>query len=148
MSQTDPHTTTIGDREYTVYRLPPKVAWDHTLKLGKVLGPSLGHVLEAFAKGPDGEVDIAAVIGSLMDRIDIEHSKQLRDEFAKRTTVAPGGKLNEVYAAVFGDNPTHQFKWFAFAMKVQFSDFLSEWAGDFDLSALLGGSSAQESPTT
>ena len=156
MSQVDGETKEIGGRKFTVYRFAPKLARRHLLKIGKVLGPSLGQVAEASmgqakASGKDAldaDIPIGEVIGGVVERLDEDYVEALMDDCAKVTHCEPGGELWKTYDAVFLGNPRAQFEWFMFALKVQFGDFLDGWAGG--MSAALAGQKgpAQRSQNT
>jgi hypothetical protein len=156
MSQTEGTSVKIGERTFTVYRFPPKMARRHILKITKLLGPAIGALMEAGAKEAragrnpeEADVPLGEAIANLVDRVDVDYAEQLMDDCAAYTMCEPGGKLADAYDAVFLNEPGHQFKWWAHALKVQFADFLAGWVGDtFPTLQSLQGGLGQKSQNT
>lgn len=157
MSQAEGTSEKFGSRTFTVYRFPPKVARRHIAKLAKILGPSLGGVMEAGAKqhaqggdANEADVPIGKLIADALERLEVDYVEELMDLCAEYTQCEPGGQLSTVYDAVFLNAPLDQFKWWWFALKVQFGDFFPGLVDGSNpiLQAIQGGAPDQQSPNT
>ena len=151
MSQTDLQTRTIDGVKYGVYMLPPKLARKILVRIFQVLGPSAG---EAFKRE---EQEILAAIGpilaTLADRLNDDDLDWMMGELAKVSTVElePGKapSLGQIFDNHFRGRIGRMFKWFAFAVEVQYADF---WSGsESGLSGLFSmakAAMASPSPST
>lgn len=139
MSQSDSQSKTFDGTLYTVYMLPPKTARKILVRVFQVLGPSLG---EAFTRDDEKlSAAIGPIVREFTDRISDEDLDWIMDALTGVTTISPGGEktiqLRSVFDAQFKGKIGTMFKWFAFALEVQFSDFFGGSAGG--LGQLLAG---------
>ena len=160
MSQTEGTSETFGEavpRVFTVYRMPPKVARKHINRLAKILSPLFGGLVEAgqaeIAKGGNAEeadVQVGKLIAEAVESVDLDYLEKLMDVCAEYTVCEPGGELSKSYDAVFLGEPLTQYKWFWFALKVQFGDFFGALASDSNPihRVITGGGQGQESRST
>jgi hypothetical protein len=109
-------------------------------ELAKMFGPSLGILVDS-AGGLDAKASLAAVVTQksqgdvfarvameLFGRMDIAKIQTLVNQLRGVTEVSGGEgtiPLERVYEARFRGDQLLQLKWLAFALEVQFGDFLS-----------------------
>ena len=146
MSQNDGETSDeIDGFRYRVLMLDPLSAADILADLGYILAPVIGSMGGVFAKEKgdliekamegfedgDTNIDVAlekAVMG-FFDRFSKEKQRELMAIMARQTMVImPDGKepvLKDVFSAHFRGRIKALYRWFLFAMKVQFKDFFS-----------------------
>lgn len=147
MSQRDAKKTRIGEHDYEVYMLAPKVARHMLVDVGKILGPAAGALA---GKGElsdvlDADADIGAALSGIFDRLDADVLDRHFDALAKVTHV-DGKPLAPIFEAHFMGAVGEQMQWFAFAMRANFEDFFGVLR---DASApLRAAAKASPSPST
>ena len=133
MSQMDCQETVIDAVTYTVYMLPPKAATDMLVDIGKVIGPSLGTILDAASEkgGITPLLDMSVnseffskAAGQLFERMDKAVLRSMIDQLAQ-VSMADGVKLDSTFDIHFRGRLGSMFQWLTFALKVQFGNFLS-----------------------
>ena len=147
MSQTDGATSEdIDGFRYRVLMLDPLLAADIIADLGYVLAPVLGSIggafavekgdllekaMEGFDDGEGSSIDSAierAVMG-FFDRFSKEKQREIINIMARQTMVVmPDGNepaLKDIFSTHFRGRLKSLYRWLAFAMKTQFSDFFS-----------------------
>lgn len=130
MSQRTSKKQTIDGTEYEVFMLPPKKARRILVEMTKVIGPALGGIA---GKGDLGKlmdsdvsgIDWQAAISGLTEKLSDEMLDDHMSEFAKVTQVTGKGYLSEVFDAHFTGAVDSMFKWYWFALKVNFGNFFS-----------------------
>lgn len=161
MSQTDAQTKEIDGYTYEVVPVDPLVATDMLAGIGEVAGPSLGALAGALAGQKNLDEGITSILdggdsgsepgasGASLERAFLlffqRFSKEKQREFisilSKVTTVHLGaGKklpLNTIFPTHFRGRVLSLYKWFGFAMSVQFKGFFSSSEGGINLGALL-----------
>ena len=146
MSQMDCQERVIDGVTYSVYMLPPKTAMDLLVDIGKVVGPSVGTLVDAASsKGGAAallEMSVTSEFFSkaaseLFERMDKSVLRSVIDQLAK-VSMADGVKLESTLDIHFRGKLGTMFKWLAFALQVQFGDFFNA----------LGGASAQGTKVT
>lgn len=131
---------TIGRYEYRVTQLGFKRGNATWIRLLKVLGPALGRLLEGGRSL--GSLAIADSLGSLAANLTEDDLNYFCEVFGESTVVNVSAdkqpilipKLQEThFAGQYGE----MLKWLAFCVEVNYSDFLSAFAGP------LGGDQTQ-----
>ena len=142
---------------YRVHQFKATKGLGMFLELAKMVGPSLGILVDGAAPGKDGKVDLASVMSmrisgdvfgkateALFGRMDTARVQAMIAELAEQTYVNPepsqGDKfvpLKSIYELHFAGKLGALFAWLKFALEVQFADFLSS----------LGTSALSESAT-
>ena len=137
MSQADCKTREIDGMKYSVYMLPPKTARKMLTRIFQVAGPSIGSIIGQ----QDDDVSKVAgpVLAEFAGRLDDADLDWMMNDLAKITTaeVSPGKEpfIGTIFDIHFRGRIAHMFKWFVFALEVQFADF---WEGsDGGLNGLL-----------
>lgn len=123
MPQNEGQSREIDGVTYTVYMLPPRKVRDMSLDLGKILGPSFGRFIDAAQSGENKDV-FAEGFRDIFDRITKEQLNSMMDEMSA-VSEADGVRLKGIFDAHFLGNVGRMFKWFRFALEVNFSDFFS-----------------------
>lgn len=115
----------IGDRTYRADKLDALNGFELFLRIGKLVGPSLGDFLAAF-KGRDDEAMLKA-LGSLMVGADVAETKALLVALVEKAEAkVPGGGYEKVvWGHHVGDDLATAMMVAAFVMGVNFRDFLS-----------------------
>lgn len=133
MSQMDCQETVIDGVTYSVYMLPPKAAMDMLVDIGKVVGPSLGTILDAASEkgGITHLLDMSVnseffskAAGQLFERMDKAVLRSTIDQLVQ-VSMADGVKLDSIFEIHFRGKLGSMFQWLTFALKVQFGNFLS-----------------------
>ena len=149
MAQTDAETKIIQGHTYKVLPLDPLIAsdlaWDVLNTLSPILGAlggqaltEKGDVIEKLFEGADddstpngfGPAFERALVG-LFKNFTKETQRQMIATLLKVSFLCEGEKearLDSVYSVHFRGHLSAQYQWLAFAMKVQFGDFFSEFA--------------------
>lgn len=136
MSQITGKTEKIGDHKYTVHMLSPMVALDLLMDLGSMVGPSLGALVDAVAKGKQGgkvglemllDADLSAdffsrAAGELFAHVD-KGKVHVVVETLRKISEIDGKPLDPVFEAHFTGRLGELMRWLAFALRVQYSDF-------------------------
>lgn len=169
MSQLDAETKEIDGHTYKVLMLDPLVATDLLADIGQVLAPTLGalggilakekgdtlsKVLDGFEPEDNTNIDSAvekAVVG-FFQRFDKAKQREFISILAKVTMVVmPDGKeprLQDVFQIHFRGRVMSLYKWFAFALKVQYQDFFSGTSIDISRVVQKVGQATSSSPST
>ncbi len=128
-------TETIEDTTYGVYMLDPLVANDMLVDIIKTIGPSVGAILGSLGEADSKDDALNTKISSeSMQAAFVEFSTrvskiQLRETMnvlARKTEVQVGDTakmLDSVFADHFRGRIGLMYRWFYFALKVQFADF-------------------------
>jgi len=134
MSQFNGETREIDGNKYTVYMLGPMVSHDLLVDLSKMVGPSLGPVLDVFANSlssgkPTLENELNAdfftkAASSLFASLDKVTLKNIINSMAEVTHV-DGKPLKPIFEAHFRGKLQAMYKWLAFAMQAQWGKCLS-----------------------
>ena len=133
MSQAEPHTTTIGDRAYTMSMIPPMKSHRLLVKVVQMVGPALGPVFDMFYGAVkdgsantdnllDKEVPVeffSKAAGTLFDSIDEQVLDKVIDEFKKVTVVEGLGLLDTKFDVHFLGKLDEMYQWVAWGMSVQ-----------------------------
>ena len=155
MSQMDGHKKEIDGVIYTVYMLPPKTAMDMLVDIGKVVGPSLGTIMDAASR--NGGVSellgmsvtsefFSKAAGELFQRMDKAVLRSVIGQLAQ-VSMADGVKLEDTFDIHFRGKLGSMVKWLAFALKVQFGNFFSA-LGDATAQGARKMKAASQSPIT
>ena len=130
MAQRDSQKSKIDGHEYEVFMLPPKVARRLLVEMSKVVGPALGGIMSSGAglaklmeMSVEG-VDWAAVISGLTDRLSADMLDEHMEVLAKSTHV-DGKELAPIFDHHFRGALGGMFKWYGFALKVNYGNFFS-----------------------
>jgi len=144
MSQTQPISTEIDGKTYTMYMLPPLRSHDLLMDVVKMIGPSLGPVFDvlfASNKKSGGEV-LEQEIGpdffskaarTLFDSLSKGITKEIIFAFAEITQV-DNVTLKPIFDSHFMGRLDVMYRWLAWGMGVQWGK---------PLSALVSGVSGQ-----
>jgi hypothetical protein len=149
MSQRDSEKLTIDDQVFEVFMLPPKQARSMLIEMTKIIGPTLGALADVRG-GLRGllDLDLAGMSATrfqqlamtLVDRLDPklldEHMRALAD-----VTELDGVPLSKVFDLKFRGKLGTMFKWYGFALKVNYGDFFSALGS---VSSLLPAPKAKE----
>lgn len=140
------HKTRINGHAYEVTALPATRGWKLLLRVVKIVGPSLGIVIDGVGLSADeGEPEnllerlskkkvkdkfFEQAIASLAQRLDEDGVEYIIEELSSVTRLRlnadkMGPKLNEVFEAHFQGKPVDMIKWLGFALKAQLGDFSS-----------------------
>ncbi len=127
MSQDYVKSEKIDGYNFEIYMLSPKVALSTLTELGKMIGPSLGVISDG-----DNE-NVGEVIKVLFDNIDNPKLSMIMDRMAEKSMVDGKPLKGANFDSLFMGKIGLMLKWFIFALRSQYSDFLEEMA------ALMGG---------
>lgn len=147
MPQNEGQSREIDGVTYTVYHLPPRKARDMTIDIGKALGPSFGRFIDSFQTS--GSVDVFAEgFRDLFDRLSKDMLNSMMEEMSA-VSEADGVRLKGIFDVHFLGRVGPMFKWFRFALEVNFQDFFSIWKDVMSQfqEALAQGSSSQSTST-
>jgi len=154
-------TRTIGEHTYEVRHLPATPAYLMFLDLSKMIAPSMaagvasitssGSVLQALESELDGDFLMCAIEG-LVDRLDSAQVQSVVQQLAQHTALVVGDRkpeLSQQFELHFAGRLGEMFRWLAFAMEVNFGDFLHGFK-DRALAALRAAAAKEVSkpPTT
>lgn len=126
MSQKDGVSKEIDGRTYTVYMLGPTVAMDMLIDIGKVVGPALSS-LGQDAAVLDQEINarfFASAASGLFANLNKATLREVTQTLAK-TTLVDDVALDKIYESHFRGRLGSLAKWLAFALQVQYGNFLS-----------------------
>lgn len=148
---------TIDGTEYEVTMLGAKDAKKTLLKILKVVAPTAAEGIGSVASlrellGPDSKFGLAEAIRTFVDRVDEPTLIEVTEQLAGVTRVHLGKEaplLSDVYDVHFAGSLFAESKWFAFALKAQYADFLQglgtiEELASRVLGAAAGSSGSQE----
>jgi hypothetical protein len=130
MSQDYLKTEEIDGHKFEIYMLPPKAALSTLTELGKMLGPALG----ALSDGKDDA--IGDVIKIFFDNVDNPKLISIMDRMADKTIVDGKPLKGSNFDSLFMGKIGLMFKWFIFALRSQYADFLEETTGLLGLRGL------------
>lgn len=130
MSQKEGVTKVIGEHEYTMYMLPPLVSNRLLIKLGKLVSPALGALLDAFSGSKGFKIDElldSSVESTKFSRAVKELTENLEDtsldpfieNLRKVTHVKGFGELDKVFDEFFRGGLDEMYKWLFWGMAVQ-----------------------------
>lgn len=123
---------TIGDYEVTVTQMPAMRALSLLPRLGKALAPALSQLTST---GVDiREADVIPALSTLFSSLTPEEAQALVREVNAGTSVMVDGRARDLnndaaINSVFGGDIASLLKVTAFAMEVNFSDFLAAMPG-------------------
>lgn len=121
MAQNEAKTKDIDGVKYSVRMLPPKVARRMLVEMAKVAGPVLGALTK---KGLETEVNFQEVFEGVSENLTPElldvHMSLLTD-----VSEADGVPLKTIFDVHFMGKVGLMFKWYLFALQVNFEDFIS-----------------------
>lgn len=130
------NSRTIGQYTYDVRQLPATPAYLMLLDLAKMVTPSAAAGVASIvgsggiAKAVDAELDggfLMAAVEGLVDRLDNDKVQSIIQQLAAHTAVVAGDKYVELspqFEVHFAGRLGDMFRWLAFALEVNFSDFL------------------------
>lgn len=137
MSQREGVTTTIDDKEYTMYMLPPMASHDLLVDVVGMVGPALGPALDALFTGDnagdfesvmDQEVGVeffTRAIGTLSKDLDKEVLRKVISEF-KKVTFVGGVELSKIFDVHFQGDLKNMYAWIGWGMYVQWGKSFSD----------------------
>lgn len=131
MSQDYLKSENIDGHKFEIYMLPPKQALSTLTEIGKMIGPSLGSVVDG------DEADLGGALKAFFDNIDNPKLISIMDRLAEKTMVDGKPLKGNNFDLVFMGKIGLMFKWFMFALRSQYSDFLGE------MTALVSGQGLQ-----
>lgn len=124
-------TKTIDGHNYQVQMLPGTKSWKMMLRLAKMIGPSLGKVID----GAGGDLNklmasgisssfISEAIAMLTSRLD-EGEVELIVQQLSECTLVDNKPLKPVFDLHFQGDPIGVVKWLAFSIQANFGPFSS-----------------------
>lgn len=113
----------IGGHMFKIYMLPPRIAMATLTELGKMFGPAYA---EMFSEKDDDNFSKATKL--LFDNIDNPKLNAIMDKMAEKTLV-DDKPLKNNFDLIFLGKIGLMMRWFVFAVRSQFSDFLGELTG-------------------
>lgn len=137
---------TIGEHTYRVYQLPATQGLTMFMDLAKMVGPSLGVLIDAVKSEKGGAASLSDLMGTslqgdafgtaiaaLVERFDTAKVQDMISKLREKSEVDVSGsgnfvKLGAVYEAHFAGKIGTLLSWLRFALEVQFADFLSSLA--------------------
>jgi hypothetical protein len=133
----------IAGQVYKVTLLGAKQGRAMSVRLLKLIGPTLSSFVEGTVHGSDGAASIAIgaadAVRELAKHMSAEELAAISDELAKFTTVVIDAELEPQLFAIFDDHFAGRYDamvgWLAFAIEANFASFLG---GSANLGALLG----------
>lgn len=135
MSQLESESITIGKYTFKVHKLPWDKAQDVLIDIVQTIGPAMGKTLGAVQKhgfkdlleSDVGDTDASDVIGALATGLSKERMNSLIRTMAS-VTHCNGQPLTNTMEIVFrGDLPL-MYQWLAFALRVNYANFIG-WLG-------------------
>jgi hypothetical protein len=151
MGQNKPVKETIEGKAYEMYMLPPMVSHDLFVDVVKMVGPSLGPVIDKlFSKAQGKKVKdlmdmeigadfFAKAADSLFQNLKKETIENLIEKFKEVTHVSVSGKmvpLTQVFDIHFQGDLGPMYKWLGWGMKVQWGKSLSTLIGGVKIPAV------------
>jgi hypothetical protein len=131
VSQTDIHKKQIGEHNYEVYMLPAMESHNLLMTALRIIGPSLGPVMDHFMGKSTKDIlntDLKAsffsdAIQLLFQNLDQQEVVKIINRFAEKTLV-DGKKLKDQFDTHFMGKLDMMYQWFAFAIQVQWGNSL------------------------
>lgn len=128
----------IGESIYRVHTLGATPSLDLLLELGRMVGPSLGILVDGLESGKLSEMLSAKLSGDafgralegLASRMDTPKVQGMIAKLRAKTEVDVSGggafqQLAPVYEVHFAGKMSDLFAWFKFALEVQYGDFFA-----------------------
>jgi len=150
----------IGEHTYEVRQLPATPAYLMFLDLSKMVAPSMaagvasvaggGGLAQALEAELNGDFLLRAVEG-LVDRLDNAKVQSIIQQLANHTAVVIGERkleLAQQFEVQFAGRIGEMFRWLAFALEVNFGDFLSVLKDRASVALQAATAKAPQSPTT
>jgi Phage tail assembly chaperone protein, TAC len=124
MPQAELKEKVIDEVTYQIGMLPPRKAQVILVDILKVAGPALAAVATAVKGGSilDADIDFQKVASQLALNLDVKTLEAHQNELAD-VTLANGKQLRGIFDAHFRGRIMHLYKWHAFALEANFSDF-------------------------
>lgn len=160
MSQQDGATKKIGDRAFTMYMLPPRKSHNLLMDLFKMIGPTMGTLFDGFMGKGKGlnlenidDLDLGPDFFSkstkqLFEAINKETLDSIIDALQTVTVVDPGGKLADIFDAIFLGKLPDMYAWLIWGMQVQWGKSLSALAKEATSRGAKVKTSRSQSPST
>lgn len=121
----------IGEHTYRVTQLTTLKARALFARLVQFLGPGVATAISSGNVSSILNMDIGALVGSLADKFTDNELAYFCTQLGSCSEIVVDGKTQTLTNAIidvhFAGHLLDMFKWMAFALEVQFSDFLSEW---------------------
>lgn len=121
-------STTIGGHTYEVRMLGATASYKLLLEIGKVIGPSFGHVVDSAGNVEqvlDTDVSgafLSKAIEALVENLDEARFDRIVGKL-KEVTNVDGKPLAPIFEEHFRGSMGQMFQWIAFAVKSQYEDF-------------------------
>lgn len=125
-------TVNVDDVEYCFNLLNTTKALDIFVDVVQVAGPTVGPILSDLFSGKRAslldanlkEIDFDAAVRGFVGALNKQQIASIMKDLATVTTVVGHGPLAKLYELHFSTHGVmHQLKWFAEALKFQYSDF-------------------------
>lgn len=140
----------FAGRTFKMFMLPPLDSHDLLLDVAKMLGPSVGNVLDALLKQGDKELKLEQLLdmdlnGEFFAKISKQLFAALDKEIVRKViasfrtvTHVDNRPLDAVFDAIFTGKLGDMYQWLLWGMRVQ-------WAGSFGaLASVADGRGAEE----
>ncbi|MDD5034856.1 MAG: hypothetical protein PHE55_08875 [Methylococcaceae bacterium] len=138
MSQKDAERESIKDAEgvehsFAMFMLPPMKSHDLLMDVARMVGPSLGPVLDAMFSKQEGGDTLDRVLPTdfftratvlLFSGLDKVVLREVMGEFRK-VTLVDNKPLDGIFDSVFGGKLEFMYKWLGWGMKVQWGKSFS-----------------------
>jgi hypothetical protein len=136
MTQLTPHEKVIGERTFVMYMLPPMESHELLIDVAKMLGPSVGDLLDSLKQKGEVEAMLDMEVGGdffskiatqLASSLDKNVLRAVIKAF-KRMTHVDNKPLDTTFDIVFIGQLKQMYEWLIWGMSVQ-------WAGSFGVLA-------------
>lgn len=124
----------IGGANYRVGQIPATKCYKLAIAVGKIVGPALGHLLDAQGIEGFGDVELKSdtfsdAVSALLSRADENEVERIISQLAEVTMVDPAGgeafqPLKGIFELHFAGKLKAMSLWLKFALETQFADFL------------------------
>ncbi len=125
----EPQSKVIDGVTYEVQMLPGTKSWKMLLRLGKMIGPALGKVIDGsegslqnLMNADLSEVFIGEALTALTERMDEAEVEIIIQQLAE-CTIVDNKPLKGIFELHFQGNPGALLKWLAFAVQANFAPF-------------------------
>jgi hypothetical protein len=139
MRQRETREKTIGEFTYKVTLLGAKAGRTMSVRLLKILGPTVAAFVEGTVGAKSGDGDISLAVGAsemvreVVNRLSIDDVTVIQDEFAKQTTVVLDSehepRLTDIFDDHFAGHYDDLISWTRFALEVNFTSFFAGSVG-------------------
>ena len=149
MSQVTETKTVIGEKNYTMYMLPPTRSFDLMMDFAKMVGPGLGPIFDALMASRRGgaaptnimEQELSSdfftkAAQALFTGLDKKVLRAVQDAFSEVTEI-DGVFLNKIFEKHFHGDMSSLLKWLTWGIRVQWGKSL------IDLVAEIGSINVQ-----